>query len=119
MAGNKLGSKARYVYISDDQSAVYILKRDTDLAVAGTGSGDAAPQLAQGYTPPAGVVICPPPKGFEPRKVNIVDRSDGAQKGLICFSPNASLYNASSVKTVEIDTATFETTGRSGETLTF
>lgn len=119
MAGNKLGKKAKYVYISDDQAAVYILNRDIDLAVAGTGSGDAAPQAASSYTPPAGVVICPPPKGFEPRKVNIVDRADGATKGLICFSPNASLYNASSSKTVEIDTVTFETTGRSGETQTF
>lgn len=119
MAGNKLGGKGKYVYISDDQSAVYILSRDTDLAVAGTGSGLAEPQTALGYTPPAGVVICPPPKGFTPRAVNIIDRTDGATKRLICFSPNSDLYNSSSSKEVVIDTVTFVTTGRTGEKQTF
>lgn len=119
MAGNKLGSKDRYVYLADDTATAYILRRDIDLAVAGTGAAGNAPVLASAYTPPAGVTICPPPKGFEPRKVNIIDRVDGATKGLICFDPTSNLYNASSTQQVTIDGDVFETTGRSGETLTF
>lgn len=119
MAGNKLGSKGKFVYISDDQSKVYILNRDLDLAVGGTGSGDAAPQSADGFTPSGSATIAGAPKGFEPRKVNIIDRTDGAKKALICFSPNSSLYNSSESKDVVIDGVTFTTTGRSGETQTF
>lgn len=119
MAGNKLGGKSKYVYVSDDTAAVYILRRDTDLAVVGTGDGTAAPTAADGYTPPAGVVICPPPKGFRPRYVRIIDRADGATKELICFNPTSDLYNSSSTKTVTIDTVAFETTGRVGEKQTF
>lgn len=119
MAGNKLGSKDRYVYKSDEPNTYYIIQRDIDLAVAGTGDGAASPVLASTFTVPSGSVICPPPKGFSPRKVNIIDRADGSTKGLICFSPTANLYAANSGSQVTIDTVDFVTTGRSGEKLTF
>lgn len=119
MAGNKLGSKGRFVYISDDATRAYILRRDLDLAVAGTGAAGAAPQAADGYTPPAGQTVGPAPKGFTPRYVRIIDRTDGATKELICFDPTSDLYNASSTATATIDTVDFETTGRIGEQLTF
>lgn len=119
MAGNKLGSKERYIYLSDDTTLAYVLRRDIDLAVAGAGATSAAPVLESAFVAPAGVTVGPPPKGFQPRKVNIIDRTDGATKALICFDPTSDLYNSSASQTVTIDGDTFETTGRSGETLTF
>lgn len=114
MAGNRLGPREKYVYIADDGTE-YALETDQSLAIAGTGSGAAAPVVYDPETSDAG----PPPKRFKPRVV-FVQAADGARKELICFSPTASLYQTSSAETVTIDAeAGWDSTGRRGEKLTF
>lgn len=118
-SANRLGSKGRFVYITDDQTKYYAIDRDLTLAVAGFGSGAAAPQTVDGFTPPNGVTITPPPKNFKPRTVYIVDRATGSRKAMTCFSRNSELYDTSASKTVDIDGIEFVTTGRRGESLSF
>lgn len=119
LPGNRLGSKQRYLYFTDDVTVAYILFRDTDLAVAGLGVGAAAPELYDQDNPPAGITICPAPRRFTPRCVFAQDDGTGARKELIAFHPTADLYSTSSPMTVTIDTLAFVTTGRKGEKLTF
>lgn len=118
MAGNLLGPRGRYIYESDEPGKVYILQTDQDLAVAGLGTGAAAPEAYDPQNPPVGVEICPPPRRFTPRTV-FVENAGGNRKSLIAFAASADLYASSQAQSVTIDTATFTTTGRKGEKLSF
>lgn len=121
MAGNRLGSKQRYLYYTDDVGVAYILSRDTDLAVAGLGAGAAAPEVYDPGNPPAGVIVTPKPQGFRPRGIFIQSTTDGARKDMIAFHPTSSLYLknfADDFPTVDTDD-TFVSTGRHGESLSF
>lgn len=115
MAGNRLGERARYVYSSDGGST-YILETDTDLALAGFGSGAAVPVL---FDPAAPGGATPAPKRFKPRIV-YVQAADGARKALIAFSPTASAYQRNNSGTYTIDEEEgWVSTGRRGESLSF
>ena len=119
LSGNRLGPRQRYIYETDDLAIGYIITTDQDLAVAGTGTGAAAPEVYDPATPPAGLTVCPAPRRFTPRQVFIQDPASGARKSLICFSATADLYSASQPQSVTIDTLSFTTTGRKGEKLSF
>ena len=120
MAGNRLGPKKEYVYQTDVTGLSYIVSRDEDLAVAGLGAGAAAPAEYDPENPPAGTVVGAP-KNFTPRTVFCQSTVDGARKELIAFSPTANLYASTqrtAVPSIDSD-ATFVTTGRKGEKLSF
>ncbi len=120
MAGNRLGSRARFLYESEEANVIYIIETDADLAVAGTGPGAAAPTpYDPSAEPPAGATICPPPKRFEPRGVWVKATSGTGRKFLKCFSNAAPLYATSTPTEVTIDGETFVTTGRIGEKQSF
>ena len=118
LTGNRLGSRGRYVYESDEPGKGFILTTDEDLAVAGTGQGAAAPITYDPASPPVGIELCPPPKRFKPRVV-FIQAADGSRKDLICFSPVANLYASTVPQSVTIDELAFETTGRRGEKISF
>lgn len=120
MAGNRLGPKNEYIYQTDVTGLIYIISRDADLAVAGLGVGAAAPDVFDPENPPAGTVVGAP-KNFTPRTVFCQSPTDGARKELIAFAPSANLYASTqrtSVPAIDGD-ATFVTTGRKGEKLSF
>lgn len=121
MTGNRLGPKSNYIYQTDVPAIVYIVERDDDLAIAGYGAGTAAPVVFDPENPPSGKTVLTPPKRFKPRVVFIQSPTDGARKDMVCFDPTASLYaSTQSQNAGDIDSdATFVTTGRRGETLTF
>lgn len=121
MAGNRLGTRRKIVYQSDEPNIVYILEVDADLRVAGAGIAAALPELFDPLNPPANVSVCPAPKRFKPRVVYIQSTNDGARKEIVCTSPSANLYASTfrqAVPALDGDT-TFVTTGRRGEKLTF
>lgn len=121
MSGNRLGGKNSYLYFTDDVTVAYILRRDTDLAIAGLGEGNAAPVLYDPDSLPAGVTVTPKPLGFEPRVVFIQSPTDGARKEMIAFHPQSDLYQANVAQqfpAIDGDT-TFRSTGKKGETLSF
>lgn len=119
--GNRTGPKERYVYQTDVSSIVYILERDTDLAIAGLGAAAAAPMVFDPENPPAGKTVLTAPKRFTPRVVFVESTNDGARKDMIAFDPTANLYTSTQRTAIpDIDgDDTFETTGRRGEQLTF
>lgn len=118
--GNRLGSKEKFLYITDKEDTAYIMRRDTDLAISGFGVGTNAPVPFDGSTLPDGVTSATPrPVNFKPRVVHVEDPVSGARKSMICFDPSASLYAAVVSQTVNIDGLDFVTTGRTGESLSF
>lgn len=107
MAGNTLGPRERIAYTSDS-GAIYNLETDANLA-------DAAGLPAA--TPGTGSRR---PSRFKPRVVFVEGSVGGitVRKDLIVNADNA-LYDSDSPGTVVIDTVTFTSTGRRGETLSF
>jgi hypothetical protein len=121
MAGNRLGSRKSYIYITDISTVGYIYTTDEDLAVAGLGVGGAAPDEFDPANPPAGITLSPAPRNFTFRTVFAQSTTDGARKNLIAASPSANLYvssNRQAVPSIDSDT-TFVTTGRKGEQISF
>jgi hypothetical protein len=116
MAGNLLGARQKYVYISDTGDR-YSWLTDTDLAVAGTGFEDAAPEVFDPANPPTSYVGRFP-RGAQPRRVFVED-ANGNRKALVAFDPDASLYATNTPASVTIDTVSFTSTGRKGERFTF
>lgn len=116
MAGNLLGPRGRYVYVSDDLTA-YVVTTDVDLAVAGLGVGAAAPAVFDPGSPPAnfGGRF---PRGAVTRKVFAQDAA-GNRKSLTAFAPSSDLYETNLAQNVTLDGTVFTTTGRRGERLTF
>lgn len=107
MAGNRLGSRAKYGY-TDDLGNNYSITTDIDLATA---AGLAAPAAgAPGL-----------PKRFKPRGVYV--QSTGAppiaRKFLVVGDPTAALYDSNGRQAVSIDGEAFTTTGRKGEQASF
>lgn len=120
LTGNRLGGKGKFLYLTDDTTVGYVMRRDTDLAVAGFGVGANAPVPYDAANPPAGVTsIGPVPRGFKPRVVHLEDSVSGARKAMICFDPSSSMYQSTTAQTVDIDGLSFTSTGRRGEQLTF
>ena len=121
MAGNRLGGKLTYLYYTDDINVAYLLQRDTDLVFDGLGAGAAAPEVYDPQNPPVGVIVTPKPQGFKPRVIFIQSPTDGARKDLIAFHPTSELYLKNFSDTIPaIDgDATFVSTGRKGEKLSF
>jgi len=116
MAGNLQGPRAKYVYESDDGNT-YVVTTDQDLAVAGLGAADAAPEEFDPSTPPANF-RGQFPRGADLRRVFCQDAS-GNRKQLIAFDLTADLYATTLPQDVVVDTVTFTTTGRKGERITF
>lgn len=116
MAGNLLGPRAKYNYTADDGS-IYSITTDESLAVAGLGAGAGAPTEFDPASPPSGYAGRFP-RGAKPRKVFVQD-ADGNRKELTAFTPTANLYNTILAQEVTIETVTFTSTGRRGETYTF
>ena len=121
MAGNRLGEKKDYIYQTDVASIVYVLPRDTDLAIAGYGAGTAAPVEFDPENPPAGKTVLTAPKRFTPRTVFIQSTADGARKDMVAFDPTSARYTSTQQEAAgQIDgDDTFVTTGRRGERLSF
>mgnify|MGYP000368527536 FL=1 len=121
MAGNRLGGKIQVIYYTDNVGVAYILNRDVDLVFAGLGEAAASPELYDPANPPAGVIIGPAPRRFNPRVLFIESPTDGARKELIAFHPNSDLYKQTFRQTMpSIDgDATFVSTGRKGEKISF
>lgn len=116
MAGNLLGPREKYVYVSDDLKS-YGYTTDEDLAVAGLGPADAAPTVYNPASPP--IDYCGSfPRGFRPRVVFVQDAA-GNRKELIAASPSADLYATNLAQNVTIDGVVFTTTGRRGEKMSF
>lgn len=115
MAGNRLGERKKFLYESDGDET-YIVETDESLAIAGFGSGVAAPVEYDPANPGNAVSA---PKRFKPRGV-YVQAADGARKFLIAFDPTAQAYNRVNAATYTIDgEAGWVSTGRVGEKLTF
>jgi hypothetical protein len=115
MAGNRIGSRSKYVYTSDS-GKLYVLETDASLAIAGFGAASAAPVL---FNPAVPGTATPAPKRFRPRVV-YVQASDGARKALVAFSPTSDAYKSEVAATYEIDTeAGWASTGRRGEQISF
>lgn len=112
MAGNRLGRKAKYVYVSDNGTS-YGIKVDVDLATA-AGLEEATTGLPS------------PPKGLELRGVHVqraisiaaptggVPTAYVARKFLPCNRDEA-IYASDAPATVTIDEEVFISTGRKGE----
>lgn len=116
MAGNLLGNREKYVYVSDDLKS-YGYTTDEDLAVAGLGPAAAAPTVYDPANPPTN--YCGSfPRNFKPRVVFVQD-ADGNRKELIAASPSANLYQTNLAKPVTIDGVQFTSTGRRGEKMSF
>lgn len=105
MTGNTLGERRYYAYESDTNVS-YSYLTDKDL-------GDAADQVLDDTFPPF-------PRRFKPRGVYVQGEVDGkiVRKFLICGDREDALYTDGS-QSVTIDSATFKTTGRRGESLPF
>lgn len=120
MSGNRQGPRATYIYQTDVTGVSYLYTTDQDLAVAGLGAGGAAPVEFDPENPPT-PIPSPAPRNFNFRTVFAQSPTDGARKTLIAASPTANLYATTislSVPAIDGD-ATFVTTGRKGETLSF
>lgn len=107
MAGNTLGPRERVAYTSDS-GAIWNLDTDANLADA---SGLPAATAGAGQRKPSRA---------KPRCVFLTGSVGGVivRKELVVNADNA-LYDTTSSGTVVIDTVTFTSTGRRGETLTF
>lgn len=119
MAGNRLGPRARIIYESDEVGQVYILQIDASFIVAGAGAGGSTPDIFDPTDPPAGVMICPPPRRFKPRIVYAQSANGDAVKEIVIASATGSLYATTLRKVVAIDGENFTTTGRRGEKISF
>lgn len=117
--GNRLGSRARYIYLSDDIGVAYILEMDSSYEIAGAGIGAAAPERYDPNNPPAAITICPPPRNFKPRVVFAKAADGKTRREIKCMSPDAELYATTAAKTITLAEETFTTTGRRGEKQTF
>lgn len=117
--GNRMGSRSKYLYQSDDDNIYYILTTDDDLAVAGFGDVSDPPEIYDPQNPPATGTICPAPRRFKPRRVHLKDPISGAQKSPVAFYPDATAYSRSIGEQITIDGLAFTSTGRTGESLTF
>ena len=107
MAGNRLGPRARVQYTSDTGD-IYNLTTDADLAAA------SGLPLAVSGTGQA------PPRRFKPRGVYAQATSaQGLARRFIPCDPDATFYATSASSTITIDSESFTTTGRRGETLSF
>lgn len=122
MTGQRLGPRSNYLYQTEVPAIVYIVTADDTLAgLAGVGAGNSAAVEYDPENPPAGKTVTPAPKRFVPRTIFAQSTDDGARKELIAFDPTASLYVTSapaSVPSIDSD-ATFVTTGRKGEKISF
>lgn len=115
MAGNRLGSRSKYVY-NNDAGGQYVLETDDSLAIAGFGAANAAPVL---FNPASPGDATPAPRRFKPRVVYL-QAADGARKEVICFSATASAYARQTSGSYTIDTEeNWSSTGRRGEKLSF
>jgi len=115
MAGNRLGSRSKYIYTSDSGST-YAVETDDSLAIAGFGAAGAAPVA---YDPASPGSTTAAPKRFKPRGV-YVQASDGARKFVICFNATASAYARNNSASYTIDTEEgWASTGRRGESQSF
>lgn len=103
MAGNKLGKKKYYKYVSDSGTE-YSYLTDIDLATA---SGAVADDSLPGF-----------PRRFRPRLVFLRD-STGSVKRLIIPTIGSALYDTDVSAAVTIDTVEFKSTGRAGEKISF
>lgn len=117
--GNRLGARARYLYNSDDIGVVYIMELDASYEIAGAGVGAAAPERYDPDNPPAGVTICPPPKGFTPRVVFAKASDNRTRREIKCMSNTSELYSTSRSQTITLAEESFTTTGRRGEKQSF
>lgn len=107
MAGNTLGARGRYAYTSDT-GEVYNITTDVDLATA---VGLSPATVGTGSAKPSGLSL---------RKVHCQATIGGkiVRKSLTVNADSA-LYDTDSPGTVTIDTVSFTTTGRKGESLSF
>ena len=119
MAGNRLGPRVKILYESDAPGVVYIIQTDANFQLAKLGVGDAAPAIYDPENLPPNVVVCPPPKRFNPRGVHVKAVNGTGRKFLIATSPSASAYATSQPTDFQIDGETFRSTGRRGETQSF
>jgi len=103
MAGNKLGKKKYYKYVSDSGTE-YSYLTDIDLATA---SGAVADDSLPGF-----------PRRFRPRATLLRDAT-GSVKRLIMPTIGAALYDTDVSGTVTIDGTEFKSTGRVGERMSF
>lgn len=115
MAGNRIGSRSKYVYVND-AGGEYILETDDSLAIAGFGAAAAAPVV---FNPASPGDATPAPRRFSPRIV-YVQAADGARKAVIAFDPTAAAYERETSGTYTIDSESgWVSTGRRGEKLSF
>jgi len=113
--GQFLGGKTKVQYESDSGDVYIISRDDTLIGITGVGLVPSDPAT----DPPS----TPAPKRFRPRGVywqsNATATPPNARKFLICGTPLAPLYAASTGTAVTVDLVEGRTTGRRGETLTF
>lgn len=106
MAGNTLGERRYYAYMSDGGTA-YRYLTDVDLATAiGATENDTNPDL---------------PRRFNPRILyaQATINGDLVRKSIIVPTVDNTAYAAESPTDLTIDTETFRTTGRRGEKQSF
>lgn len=108
MAGNRLGQKQKVTYTADS-GALYNMNVDVDLIMVGSG-------LTAGHT--GG----PMPKRFKPRVLHVqqpVGLGRMARKSLIVGSVTSLMWTQNAPVDYVIDTETFTSTGKRGETITY
>lgn len=107
MAGNILGGRSWYAYTGDSGES-YSIQMDDSLAEAvGAVLNDSNPA---------------PPKRLEPRVVHCETVVTGGllkRKSVIVPTPDGAEYATDTTTTITIDGLAFQTTGRTGERLTF
>lgn len=107
MAGNTLGPRAKYQYVSDTGD-VFNIRTDVDLATAA------------GLTASAAGVGSAKPGELEPRRVFCqATINDKLVRKALIVDIDSPLYATDTSSTVTIDGTVFTTTGRKGESLSF
>lgn len=105
-SGNTLGARRYYRYVDDIGNEYTVLTDETLGAAAGNTLDDTKPGL---------------PRRFEPRGVYVEAEVGGqkVRKFLVCGARTNAIYASNASQNVEIDTITFKTTGRRGESASF
>jgi hypothetical protein len=103
MAGNRLGARRLYKYVSDTGEEYRVFTDESLGTAVGAELNDELPDK---------------PTLLRPRVV-YAQATDGVRRTLIIPETDNDLYNSDNSQEVTIDGETFKTTGRRGESFTF
>lgn len=111
LSGQRLGKKKKYKYTMDDGTDIRLKLDETLGDLAGTGL-TALTTLD---------TVQNKPTNFKPRVVYVqfVDTDGSVSRKSIVCNASGTLYASNTEQNIDIDGATFQTTGRTGEDYSF